>query len=111
MKRLIIAISVALSVTAHAEPHGGMGARHEAIEHHEVRAERFYPPSGIGLITLPDGRFAPAAVVVPILPRGFTTVNFAGGPYFYANGTYYVATEEGYAVVQPPVDAAAPAQR
>src|SRR5258708_39848444 len=49
----------------------------------------------------------PVGIVAPTLPPAYTTVNVAGTPYYYANGTYYVATPGGYAVAQPPADSAA----
>jgi hypothetical protein len=46
----------------------------------------------------------PAGVIAPVLPPAYTTVYVAGVPYYYANGTYYVATAQGYAIAQPPAN-------
>ncbi len=47
----------------------------------------------------------PVGVFVPVLPPFYTTVWFAGVPYYYANDTYYTyAGPQGYEVVEPPGD-------
>jgi hypothetical protein len=47
---------------------------------------------------------APIGVFVPVLPAFYTTVWFAGAPYYYANDTYYqwVPAQNQYEVVAPP---------
>jgi len=47
----------------------------------------------------------PIGVYVPVLPPFYTTVWFAGVPYYYANDTYYTnAGPQGYEVVDAPAD-------
>jgi hypothetical protein len=48
----------------------------------------------------------PFGVFVPFLPPFYTTVWWAGVPYYYANDTYYVWRDpaRGYEVVPPPDD-------
>jgi hypothetical protein len=49
---------------------------------------------------------APLGVFVPVLPPFYSTIWFGGMPYYYANDTYYVWSQEhsGYEVVAPPGD-------
>jgi hypothetical protein len=49
---------------------------------------------------------APVGVFVPVLPPFYNTIWFGGVPYYYANDTYYVWSQEqsGYEVVAPPGD-------
>lgn len=50
-------------------------------------------------------------VVAPVpLPRYYVPVFYAGNPYFYSNGVFYVKVEnsEGYKVVLPPVGTLVP---
>lgn len=49
---------------------------------------------------------APIGAFVPILPPFYTTVWFAGLPYYYANETYYTwdGNQREYRVVDPPDD-------
>jgi hypothetical protein len=48
----------------------------------------------------------PFGVFVPLLPPFYTTIWWAGIPYYYANDTYYVWRDQdrGYEVVPPPDD-------
>jgi hypothetical protein len=47
---------------------------------------------------------APVGALVSVLPPGYTTVEFDGVPYYYANDTYYVwdDDQQDYEVVDPP---------
>jgi hypothetical protein len=47
---------------------------------------------------------APVGALVSVLPPGFTTIEFDGVPYYYANDTYYVwdDDQQDYEVVDPP---------
>lgn len=50
-------------------------------------------------------------VVAPVpLPRYYAPVFYAGNPYYYSNGVFYVKVEnsEGYKVVLPPVGTLVP---
>jgi len=49
---------------------------------------------------------APIGAFVPVLPPFYTTLWIGGGPYYYANDTYYVYRERSrqYEVVAPPDD-------
>ena len=82
------------------------------------------PPGGVGELRGPDGgRYwynggnwyrwrggawivgpAPFGLFVPFLPPFYTTVWWAGVPYYYANDAYYVwdDAQQGYEVVPPP---------
>jgi hypothetical protein len=97
--------------------------------------DRYYPARGASIGALPSGhvpvydgahnpyyfhggvwyrpyggRFVvvgpPIGVFVPILPAYYTTVWFAGYPYYYANDTYYTwsPAQGQYEVVAPPGD-------
>jgi hypothetical protein len=80
---------------------------------HEIPRDRFvirggfyyaggiwYAPRGPGFVVVG----APLGVFVPVLPAFYTTVWFAGVPYYYANDTYYqwVPAQNQYEVVAPP---------
>ena len=47
---------------------------------------------------------APVGALVSVLPPDYTTVEFDGVPYYYANDTYYVwdDDQQDYEVVDPP---------
>ena len=47
---------------------------------------------------------APVGALVSVLPPNYTTVEFDGVPYYYANDTYYVwdDDQQDYEVVDPP---------
>jgi len=96
--------------------------------------DRYYPRSGISINVLPShhysvrhdhdhyyfsagiwyrpsaGRYIvvrpPIGVVIPVLPPFYTTIWFAGVPYYYANDVYYVwhPDRNGYVVTEPPAD-------
>lgn len=98
------------------------------------RHDRYYPPSGYNVKTLPprhydlhyhgtryyyDGgswyrpsgtRFIvvapPFGIVVPFLPRFYATIWVGGIPYYYANDVYYTWSPErnGYVVTEPPAN-------
>ena len=56
-----------------------------------------HPAGGFAVVAAPVGWF------VPVLPPLYSTVWFAGLPYYYANDTYYVwRGDDGYEVVAPP---------
>jgi hypothetical protein len=46
---------------------------------------------------------ADPGVVVASLPRYYDTVYAADGPYYFAEGKFFQATESGYQVVAPPI--------
>src|SRR5258706_15461496 len=58
----------------------------------------WYQPSGAGYVVVQP----PVGIVAPALPPAYTTVNVAGTPYYYANGTKSIATPGGYGVAHPP---------
>jgi len=61
----------------------------------------WYAPHGATFVVVAP----PVGVFVPVLPPFYTTVWFAGVPYYYANDTYYVYSgPQGYEVVDPPAD-------
>jgi hypothetical protein len=61
----------------------------------------WYAPSGPHYVVVAP----PVGVFVPVLPPFYTTVWFAGVPYYYANDTYYTyAGPQGYEVVDAPAD-------
>ena len=59
----------------------------------------YAPRGGVYVVVGP-----PVGVFVPVLPPFYTTVWFAGVPYYYANDAYYSwsAQNNGYEVVDPP---------
>jgi len=63
----------------------------------------WYSSSGISFTVVAP----PIGVVVPILPRFYTTILFGGLPYYYAYDTYYrwYPEQNGYLVVEPPAGA------
>lgn len=48
------------------------------------------------------GWWYPWAVTIPFLPFYYQTVWVGGYPYYYADGTYYAPTADGYMTVKPP---------
>jgi hypothetical protein len=61
----------------------------------------WYAPRGPNFVVVGP----PVGVFVPVLPPFYTTVWFAGAPYYYANDAYYTyAGPQGYEVVEPPGD-------
>ena len=61
----------------------------------------WYAPRGPSFVVVAP----PVGVFVPVLPPFYTTVWFAGAPYYYANDTYYVSGgDQGYQVVEPPAE-------
>ncbi len=70
-------------------------------EHFYYSGGIWYAPRGPSYVVVAP----PIGVFVPVLPPFYTTVWFAGMPYYYANDTYYTyAGPQGYEVVQPPED-------
>jgi hypothetical protein len=48
------------------------------------------------------GWWYPWAVTIPYLPFYYQTIWVGGYPYYYADGTYYAPTADGYMTVNPP---------
>ena len=48
------------------------------------------------------GWWYPWAVTIPFLPFYYQTFWVGGYPYYYADGTYYAPTADGYMTVNPP---------
>jgi Family of unknown function (DUF6515) len=63
----------------------------------------YRPRGGTFVVVAP-----PIGLVVPVLPRYYTTVWVRGLPYYYADDVYYTwhPEERGYVVVEPPQDEA-----
>lgn len=78
--------------------------RHFVVRFHD---DRYYFHAGIWYRPF-GGRFVvvtpPIGVIVPILPAYYTTVWYAGVPYYYANNVYYIwdPARDGYVVTNPP---------
>jgi hypothetical protein len=66
----------------------------------------WYAPSGPGFVVVRP----PVGLVISVLPPYYSTVWFAGVPYYYADNVYYSwqPDQNGYAVVDPPENADAP---
>jgi hypothetical protein len=85
--------------TVHDEPHGG-----QAIDYHRghYRYDRgqWFLGGDLGWVVVD----APLGAFVSALPPFYTTVMFDGVPYYYANDTYYVWSDDQqeYEVVDPP---------
>jgi hypothetical protein len=67
----------------------------------------WYAPRGPGFVVV----VPPPGLVISVLPPYYSTVWFGGAPYYYADNVYYTwqPDQNGYAVVDPPADADAPA--
>jgi hypothetical protein len=67
----------------------------------------WYEPRGGGFVVIRP----PSGLVISVLPPFYSTVWFGGAPYYYADNVYYTwqPDQNGYAVVDPPEDADAPA--
>jgi hypothetical protein len=67
----------------------------------------WYAPHGPGFVVVRP----PVGLVIGVLPPYYSTVWFGGIPYYYANNVYYSwqPDQNGYAVVDPPDGADAPA--
>jgi hypothetical protein len=67
----------------------------------------WYAPQGPGFVVVRP----PSGLVISVLPPFYSTVWFGGNPYYYADNVYYTwqPDQNGYAVVDPPPDADAPA--
>ena len=48
------------------------------------------------------GWWYPWAIAIPYLPFYYQTIWVGGYPYYYADGTYYAPTADGYMTVNPP---------
>jgi len=78
--------------------------RHRRVLHHGTSfyfsAGVWYQPYGARYTVVAP----PLGVVIPILPRNYTTVWYGNVPYYYADSTYYrwYPEERGYVVVSPP---------
>lgn len=66
----------------------------------------WYAPSGPGFVVVRP----PTGLVISLLPPYYSTVWFAGVPYYYADNVYYSwqPDQNGYAVVDPPENADSP---
>ncbi len=121
-----------------APVHTGIDARHGQVLDPRYNHGRYYPPVGAVRPVLPEGyrpyyrggsRYyfnggiwyaprgpgfvvvsPPAGLVISVLPPYYSTVWFGGLPYYYANNVYYSwqPDQNGYTVVDPPVDADSP---
>jgi hypothetical protein len=67
----------------------------------------WYAPSGAGFIVVRP----PVGLVIGVLPPYYSTVWFAGVPYYYADNVYYTwqPDQNGYVVSDPPPNADTPA--
>ena len=67
----------------------------------------WYAPRGPGFVVVAP----PVGLVVGVLPAYYSTVWFAGVPYYYADNVYYTQSPDqgGYVVADPPPNADQPA--
>jgi len=67
----------------------------------------WYAPRGPGFVVVRP----PVGLVIGVLPPYYSTVWFAGIPYYYADNVYYTwqPDQNGYVVTDPPPDADTPA--
>jgi hypothetical protein len=114
--------------------HGSKGPDHDPRYRFDGRYhhDRYYPPHGFVVATLPHGYRAvpyhgryyyyyggvwyqpygvsfvvvvpPIGIVVPVLPPFYTSIWVGGAPYYYANGVYYAwrPADNGYVVASAP---------
>lgn len=81
--------------------------RHRSVDYHGTRYYYgegvWYRSSGVYFSVVAP----PIGVVVPVLPRYYSTVWVGADPYYYADGAYYrwVPAQRGYLVVDPPDEA------
>lgn len=125
---LLFCLSVGPALAERGPRGGGRDYVFDKRHHHN----RYYPRHGYTVNHLPDRHYRalhrgtsfyfsagswyrpygtrytvvapPLGVVVPILPRVYTTVWYGEVPYYYAGGAYYRWYPEarGYIVVEPP---------
>jgi hypothetical protein len=67
----------------------------------------WYAPRGPGFVVVAP----PVGLVIGVLPAYYSTVWFAGVPYYYADNVYYTQSpdQSGYVVADPPPNADQPA--
>jgi hypothetical protein len=80
-------------------PRGGLAVDHGG-DHYWYHGGHWYRRGGAGWVVVGP----PFGLFVPLLPPFYTTVWFAGVPYYYANDTYYLwdGDQQQYQVVEPP---------
>lgn len=102
MKQLLLAVALGASLLvprlASADSrYDRRDDRHEV--HREVRRDGY----------VLDGRYGhnhyypPAGYAVRALPRGYVTVGYRTGPYFYSSGIWYRRGGAGFVVVRPAI--------
>jgi hypothetical protein len=91
-------------------PHFAWGQRFHDLPHHIVvffnNVNFYFGDDGACYQQQPDGEYLcvqpPVGCVVPALADGAITLSFGDGTYYYIDGVYLVAQDNGYAVINPP---------
>jgi hypothetical protein len=85
---------------------GEYRAYYRGRDRYYFNAGVWYAPRGPGFVVVSP----PPGIVISVLPPYYSTVWFAGVPYYYADNTYYTwqSDQNGYAVVDPPSNADEP---
>ncbi len=80
-------------------PRAAVEIRHRTHPYYYHRGTWYRPDGPRFLVVAP-----PLGLVVPVLPRYYSTFWFGGYPYYYANDVYYVYRPQmqGYVVTAPP---------
>ena len=85
--------------TVHGAPRNGYAIDFHR-SHYWYDRGQWYLGGNLGWIVVD----APVGALVSVLPPDYTTIEFDGVPYYYANDTYYVwdDDQQDYVVVDPP---------
>jgi hypothetical protein len=109
MKRSAVALMGAALLApafAHAEGTGAINRMHGRDDHHGRYDGRHDSPRPGYVYDTRYGHnhyYPPRGYAVRALPRGYVTVNYRSGPYFYHSGIWYRRGGAGFVVVRPAV--------
>jgi hypothetical protein len=96
----------------HAEGTGAINRMHGRDDHHDGRYDGRHDGPRPGYVY--DTRYGhnhyypSRGYAVGVLPRGYVTVAYRGGPYYYHSGIWYRRGGAGYVVVRPAIGLWAP---
>src|SRR5690349_22246534 len=103
---LIGAVVLSAPGFVHAEGTGAINRMHGGRDDHRDYGRHDGPPRP-GYVY--DGRYGhnhyypPRGYAVGALPRGYVTVGYRGGPYYYHSGIWYRRGPSGFLVVRPAI--------
>jgi hypothetical protein len=96
----MLAVASVPALTMAGQGYRGPGPGHDGGRHDAARDNRGY---------VYDGRYGhnhyypPRGYAVGALPRGYVTVNYRGGPYYYHGGVWYRPYGPRFVVVRPAI--------